>query len=307
MTQVPATPKLRRFLLRQATGGLGAEWALRRIRLTASERAAIRLRRLGRLPKPPKNPPFTFLIPLVGPKDVTDWDGVTQRLARTVESLKRQDYTNWTAYICCQERPSIPWSARVRYLPFREEVDGNDKWAKLRRLTQALLEQRDDAPDGYAMSFDADDLLADGQLSLMAKQRKRGGYLVTRGYVADIGAGRVALAEPQSLGNPGQKAFWKLCGSCTAFRYDLKNGPEQEIDFLAQTLSHEHRMFPYLADLSGRPLTPLEDPAVMYLLNHGDNFGARRGRTSFKSRFAQRFEVRDEEQLAEIRARFPAF
>lgn len=64
---------------------------------------------------------------------------------------------------------------------------------------------------------------------------------------------------------------------------------------------HEHRMFPYLARLAGRPLTALQAPRVLYLLNHGENFGARRGRVSFKTRFVQRFRVTDD---AEIRAAF---
>ncbi len=307
MAQAPATSKTRRRLLEWGAGTLGSNWLLTRRKLHPSEQAALRLRMLGRLPRKLKDPHFAILIPLVGPGDVGDWDAVTQRLTRTIESFKRQDYRRWTAFVCCQERPSLPWSSRLRYVPFRDKIEGNDKWAKLRTLAKGMSELRDDEPQGFVMSFDADDLLADGQLTAMATRKTPGGHLVSQGYVADIGADRIALARPQSLSEPGQKAFWKLCGSSAAFRYDLKHGMKTELAFLAAALSHEHRMFPHLAALSGRPLKPLEDPAVLYLLNHGENFGARRGRTEFKQRFASRFEIRDPAQLAAVKAAFPPF
>ncbi|MFQ6554267.1 hypothetical protein AAD018_018135 [Aestuariibius insulae] len=307
MAQAPATSKTRRRLLEWGAGTLGSNWLLTRRKLHPAEKAALKLRMLGRLPGKPKEPHFAILIPLVGPGDVGDWDAVTRRLTRTVESFKRQEYRRWTAFVCCQERPPLPWSSHLRYTPFRDAVEGNDKWAKLRTLAKAMTELRDDDPQGFAMSFDADDLLADGQLANMAQRKTSGGHLVTQGYVADIGEDRIALARPQSVSQPGQKAFWKLCGSSAAFRYDLRHGMKTELAFLAAALSHEHRMFPHLAALSGRPLRPLDDPAVLYLLNHGENFGARRGRTEFKQRFANRFEITDPDQLDEIRTKFPPF
>jgi hypothetical protein len=69
--------------------------------------------------------------------------------------------------------------------------------------------------------------------------------------------------------------------------------------------SHEHRMFPYLARLAGHSLAPLSRPSVLYVLNHGENFGVRRGRVGFKTRFVERFAVDDPETLAGIAADFP--
>jgi hypothetical protein len=44
---------------------------------------------------------------------------------------------------------------------------------------------------------------------------------------------------------------------------------------------------------------------VLYVLNHGENFGARRGRVSFKTRFVERFRIEDPDLLAAIADGFP--
>jgi hypothetical protein len=125
----------------------------------------------------------------------------------------------------------------------------------------------------------------------MAARRAPGGYLVTRGYVLDATAGLWAEARPRSLAAPGQKAFWKLCGSCAAFGFDLR-AVTDDAALIGAITAHEHRMFPYLARLAGRPLSPLARPSALYIVNHGDNFGARRGRTGFKTRFVRRFSLK---------------
>jgi hypothetical protein len=155
------------------------------------------------------------------------------------------------------------------------------------------------------MPFDADDLLAPHVVEEMVGRRARAGYLVTRGYVRDAGEGLWAEARPQSLLEPGQKAFWKLCGSCAAFAFDLAQGP-RDAALIGAITAHEHRMFPYLSALAGRPLAPLAPGAVLYLLNHGENFGARRGRVAFKTRFVRRFRLTDPARIAEAERSFPA-
>ncbi len=139
------------------------------------------------------------------------------------------------------------------------------------------------------MSFDADDILRQGAVAEMLGRQAPGGYLVETGYVLDHATGQMALAGPRDLSTPMRKPFWKLCGSCVALRHD-PDLPES-VAFLRAMTSHEHRMFPYLAALAGRRLEPFEDPKVLYVLNHGENFGARRGRTSFKTRFVERFAL----------------
>ncbi|SLN66844.1 hypothetical protein [Roseisalinus antarcticus] len=296
MSQRRATPKLRRAtnLLRAALGlPLPAG-------LSASERAALALRRT-RPAAPPQDPTVVFLIPLVGRQHVTDHAAVTARLLGTLASFRAQTDPQWRAIVCSQEDPGLPEDHRITFLPFTSPVDGNDKWDKLAHLATHLPEFGGDA--GYAMPFDADDLLHPGAVAEMRRGGAPGGYLVRTGYVRDVGTGDIALAGPRSLAQPLRKPFWKLCGSCAAFAFDTTRD-RMDAEFIAAATRHEHRMFPYLAALAGRRLTVLSRPSVLYELNHGENFGARRGRVSFKTRFVQRYKVADPAAVAGIESEF---
>ena len=152
------------------------------------------------------------------------------------------------------------------------------------------------------MSFDADDLLRQGTVQEMLSRQAKGGYLVQSGYVMDVSTGDIGLADNRSLSAPMRKPFWKMCGSCAALYHD-PTLPESTA-FLAEMTQHEHRMFPYLAALAGQPLQPLFRPSVLYMLNHGENFGARRGRVGYKTRFVQRYRIDDPDMLARIKADF---
>jgi hypothetical protein len=300
MAQAPATPKVRRAALHLAAALSPA--LAGRLAPAPSERAALaaRARPLAR----PAQPEVVFLIPLVGRHHVGDWQAVSGRLARTLDSFRRQTDPAWRALICGQDRPEgLPEDDRIRFLPFDEPVPGNDKWRKLAALARALPDQG--VAQGWAMPFDADDLLAPDVVAEMRRRRVAAGYLVTRGLVRDAGAGLWARARPRSLAAPGQKAFWKLCGSCAAFGFDLSKGAE-DAALIGAITAHEHRMFPHLARLAGRPLAALSGDAALYIVNHGENFGARRGRVGFKTRFVRRFALTDPAGIAAAEAAFPA-
>ncbi|NVO27337.1 hypothetical protein HJ526_07910 [Donghicola sp. C2-DW-16] len=301
MAQVPATPKMRRFSLLTAARLFGPELLLRNSDLQASERAALALR-AAKPAKAPENPVSVFLIPLVGPHHVGDWAAVCARLNATLRSFIAQTDTNWRVLICGQASPDLPDDPRITFVPFTTPVEGNDKWLKLCQLADTIPTLG--IAQGYAMSFDADDLAHPTLVQEMHDRRSAGGYLMTQGYVYDVGNNRIALAQPASPAQPLCKPFWKLCGSCAALAFDLTDQPEAEIARIAESTQHEHRMFPYLAQLAGRPLTPLSGPEALYLLNHGENFGARRGRVSFKQRFAERFQITDAATLTQIRQDF---
>ena len=229
-----------------------------------------------------------------------DWDAVSARLRTTLEQFIAQDSADWRAAICCQARPDLPDDPRITFIRFTDPTPGNDKWRKLRVLGDALPDLV--AEPGYVMSFDADDLLRQGTVREMLTRQEPGGYLVQSGYVMDVSTGDVGLADQRSLSAPMRKPFWKLCGSCAAVYHD-PSVPESTV-FLAEMTQHEHRMFPYLATLAGQPLTPLSRPSVLYMLNHGENFGARRGRVGYKTRFVQRYRIDDRATLDAIRRDF---
>ena len=296
MAQVPAVPKLtraRHLLSAQVFGRLQPSASM-----VASEKAALVLRGSGLQHQAAQQ--VTFLIPLVGPHHVTDWKAVTQRLQATLQSLIRQNNPNWFVVICCQDAPVLPDDSRITVLPFNDSAPGNDKWLKLRVLAEGLPSIADQP--GYVMSFDADDILRQGTVDEMLARQQAGGYLVQSGLVMDASTGDIALSDTRSLRKPMRKPFWKLCGSCAALYHDPSEPASTR--FLADMTQHEHRMFPYLAHLAGLPLAPLSRPSVLYMLNHGENFGARRGRVGYKTRFVQTYKITNETTLSEIQRDF---
>ncbi len=302
MAQAPAAPKLKRAALSAAVRLFGPRLSRHGESLLPSERAALDLA-VAQAGRPrPRAEIVTFLIPLVSPAHVGDWDAVTARLARTLQSLIDQSDAHWRAVICCQEEPPLPQDPRISHLAFDDPSPGNDKWRKLAALCDHLP-MLDPVP-GYVMSFDADDLLRQGTVCEMLTRQAPGGYLVQSGFVRDAATGTIALADAPGPSAPLRKAFWKLCGSCTALFHD----PDlpQSKTFLRAMTQHEHRMFPYLSALARQKLTPLSRPSVLYELNHGENFGARRGRVGFKTRFVERFRITDPQTLREIDSDFPA-
>jgi hypothetical protein len=298
--QAPATSKWHRAALTLAAK-LGRNDLIDRLTPVASEAAALALRDTIADRVPPMRKQVIFLIPFTGPKQVGDYAATCIRLNATLQCLQAQDDPHWQVVICSQERPPLPDDPRIHHLPFEDEVQGNDKWRKLARL-YSKLNLLGGGPS-YVMSFDADDLLRQGTVKEMLTRQAPGGYLVQSGYVMDDATGQIALADAPTLKEPLRKPFWKLCGSCAALAHD----PDlpQSAHFLESMTQHEHRMFPYLAALAGRRLSPLSKPAVLYVLNHGENFGARRGRVSFKTKFVERFKIEDPETLSEIAMGYP--
>ena len=283
MAQAQATPKSRRLALHVAAALAGPR-AARALPLQPSEASALDLRPVRQTRRPARA--VVFLIPLVAPDQVGDWTAVTERLAATLHSLVAQSDPRWQVVICCQVRPPLPDDPRITHLAFDDTTPGNDKWRKLGALTAALAATDDPV---FAMSFDADDLLHRDAVATMLARPDADGHLVEQGLVMDHATGKLAVARAQSLFAPLQKAFWKLCGSCAAIRVDPQV-PESTA-FLSAMVAHEHRMFPYLAALAGLRLQPFARPMVLYVLNHGENFGARRGRVRFKTRFVNRFAM----------------
>ncbi|MEM6741309.1 MAG: hypothetical protein AAF646_14450 [Pseudomonadota bacterium] len=298
MAQAPATPKAKRALMLIAAL-FSTQWA-RGLQPAPSEAAALDARHRA-LP-PVTDPVVVFLIPLVGRHHVDDWSAVSDRLNHTLKSFRRQTSPRWRALICGQDRPNgLLETSQIQFLPFTEMVEGNDKWRKLEHLCNALPTLG--IPSGYAMPFDADDLIAPHVVDEMMMRRDHCGYLVERGFVHDASTGGWARAMPRGLRHPKQKAFWKLCGSCAAFAFDFRRD-QQDATLLARITAHEHRMFPYLATLSRRALTPLRAGAALYIINHGENFGVRRGRVGFKTRFVEHFALQDADEIARLNVTF---
>ena len=164
-------------------------------------------------------------------------------------------------------------------------------------LSQAL---QGAAKAGLYMPFDADDLIAPDGVANLRKQHPGGrftGALITHGVILNASTWEIAPTRPKTLLDIGQKPFWKFCGSCAAFPFDVRDHGA-DIEMFWGLSEHEHRLYPHLAQLAGMELVAGAVPGVTYVIAHGDNFETRRGRGSFKQRFVHRYAVRPSEQSA---------
>jgi len=295
MQQAPATPKIKRWR-NLGLARLGILKADQNASLQPSERLALMVRGEKRARQSTASQ-VVFLLPLVRRKQVSDWSLVEDNLLKTLMSFVNQSDPNWIAIICGQDRPSLPNDERIHFLPFDQPITGNDKWAKLAKLVEYFPKLA--RPSGYVMTFDADDLAHRDLVKQYLSIQHPNGYLIEQGIVHDIAAGLYGQAGRPNLLNPLRKPFWKLCGSCAAFRYD-PNEPKLLRRLITEITQHEHRMFPYLAKLAGRTLCSLQNTMIMYEFNHGQNFGLRRNRGSFKSRFIKRYRINNPSRLEHL-------
>ena len=295
MQQAPSTPKLRRLrnLILARFSGLRIK---KDPEFQLSEQLALALRSQKRSHQSLASE-VVFLLPLVRREQVKDWSVVETCLQQTLTSFLKQSDPNWIAVICGQDHPELPKDNRIHFLNFDDPINGNDKWAKLAKLVKHLPKVAHHA--GYVMTFDADDLAHCNLVKTYLSLQHPNGYIIDHGIVHDIAAGLYGQAGSPNLLHPLRKPFWKLCGSCAAFRYD-SNESQIFRRFLQETAQHEHRMFPYLAKLTGRPLLPLQYNLIIYEMNHGENFGPRRGRGDFKLRFVKRYLIKKQELLTDI-------
>ena len=253
MQQAPATPKIKRWR-NLGLARLGILKADQNASLQPSERLALMVRGEKRARQSTASQ-VVFLLPLVRREQVSDWSLVEDNLLKTLMSFVNQSDPNWIAIICGQDRPSLPNDERIHFLPFDQPITGNDKWAKLAKLVEYFPKLA--RPSGYVMTFDADDLAHRDLVKQYLSIQHPNGYLIEQGIVHDIAAGLYGQAGRPNLLNPLRKPFWKLCGSCAAFRYD-PNEPKLLRRLITEITQHEHRMFPYLAKLAGRSLCSLQ-------------------------------------------------
>lgn len=282
----------------------GPEAVARLFTLSGPEAAACAAARPRALPA---DPALVFAIPIVGRHQVRDWQVVETALGRTLAAiLSQQGDAQIRVMVCGQDRPAtLRDDPRLTFLPFTAPVQGHDKVEKLRALARALPGLG--LTSGLYLPFDGDDIPA-RDLALRAHAAPPGssGLLVEAGLIRNVATGEIGRTAPRSLAAPGQKPFWKFCGSCAGFGFSLEAGDTRDLAFLEGLTAHEHRLYPYLARLAGLQLATLRGaPAVLYEINHGENFESRRGRGGFKQRFVSRFRIEEPQALEACARLFP--
>ena len=286
--------KLRRTWIALLARVLPPAWTATLARSPA-EQAAIALRRAAKT-APDAPPTTTFAIPLVGAHQVGDWQVIEETLTRCLQALIAQTDGRWRAVICSQTRPAAcDLDPRISHLAFSQTVDGHDKVPKLQALARQCCET--DRISGFFMPLDGDDLLHSGFVRALHEDPATG-LLVSHGLIANAATGEVARTTPRHSGALGQKPFWKFCGSCMALPIG-RSWPEEQA-FVSALALHEHRLYPYLADLAGIKLIHSDTPLALYMINHGENFETRRGRGGFKQRFTHKFALGADEKRAAL-------
>jgi hypothetical protein len=237
-----------------------------------------------------------FAIPLISRRRANDWAQVGANLAVTLASLARQTDPRWRAVICGQDRPdTLPDDPRVTFLPCDISDRFNDQLEKGEALTRDLARRETGA--GYYFKLDADDILHPGLVAHILADDNGQGYLIDKGYILDrqhlAATGELRMAE---LVPPRRShAFFEQCGSCAAFWYDFSRGADF-VSLLDKRGSHVE-LERNLRDFGFR-IERVPFPAGIYVMNHGENMRARRGKLSKKMHFFDLAPVADPQRVA---------
>lgn len=249
-------------------------------------------------PAPRPEPLILWLIPMVGRANSSDWGRACALLAETLASIEAAPYRNWRVMLCSQDRPDGfvdgPRHSFVQAPPQDMSKGLSDQNIKARLLAEhAARTCRDFA---YVSHLDADDLVHPDLPGWIAADNNGSGYIVDKGYMLDAQSGRIARMGTE----PPQSPFWKHCGSCGYFAVDF--GRQKFPAFHLRLIGKGHKNYEPRSKRLGRPLAPVPFPAMVYLVNHGENVQSRRGHD--KMVYLARCEVTDPEEAARIYAEF---
>ena len=224
---------------------------------------------------------FAFFVPLKPRRTCSDWVGAQANLRRTVASaLAAATGQPASVLVVCHDEPDLEGldspALHVLRAPFPEPVGlpeaAGDK-ARKRRFAAAVLRRAMVEDELYAMFLDADDLVHRDLVRYVLDGGKAS-YLIDEGYVADL-AHRVL--RHRTLG------FSRSCGSSFVCRFTREELPARWDDLDApfsqfgappDKPGHEH--YDQVAAGLARPPILVPFPAVVYVVNHGDNLWSSR-------------------------------
>lgn len=242
-------------------------------------------------------PLIIWMVPLIGPGVSRDWEKACAIFGQTLASIMAAPYPNWALVLCCQQRPpDLPDDPRIHFLqvpdlPLAKGV--SDHSEKVRRMTDYVA--RSFTGPAYVSHLDADDLMHPDLPGWIAADDNGRGYIVTQGYMADWQSGRLA-----PLGQGEGQPFWMQCGSCGYFAVDL--GRQRWPGLYLRLIGKGHKSYLDRCARLGRPLDPVPFPAMIYMVNHGDNVQIRKGNDKLVN--LRRRGIDDPEREARVLAEF---
>ncbi|MDP3339623.1 glycosyltransferase family A protein [Frigidibacter sp.] len=249
-------------------------------------------------PAPQTDPLILWLIPMVGRANAGDWERACAVLAETLASIEAVRYANWKVLLCSQDRPEGfvdgPRHQFVQAPPQDMSKGISDQNIKARLLAEHAA--RTCKGFTYVSHLDADDLIHPDLPGWIAADNNGSGYLVEKGYMLDASSGRLARMGTGT----GEMAFWTHCGSSGYFAVDF--GRQKFPAFHLRLIGKGHKNYIGRSARLGRPLSLIPFPAMMYLVNHGENMQSRRGHD--KLLYLAQNEVTDPAEAAAIYAEF---
>ncbi|MEI4486585.1 hypothetical protein V8J36_10315 [Frigidibacter sp. MR17.14] len=222
---------------------------------------------------PGARPKIVWLVPFVSRANSRDWERACAVLAETLASVKAVEYDNWALVLCSQDRPACfpDGDPRFHFLPAPQlnlAKGISDHRHKIKMMTDYAAQTFREFV--YLSHLDADDLLHPDLPGFIARDGNGCGYIVEKGFMADARSGDLA-----PMGEPGDKPFWKDCGSCAYLAVDFAK--ERLAPLHLRLIGKGHKTYVERAAALGRPLDPVPFPAMIYVVNHGENIQDRKG------------------------------
>jgi len=221
--------------------------------------------------------PFMFAIPF-GARCVTlDWDRACASLVCTLRSVLNQSDSDFYVGVCCHDIPVLPADIRDRVNiveadfppPTERSKYGDDKRRKKEKLARILAE----LGGGYYFGLDCDDLVCCDLVAYAREEGDANGYLIEAGYAFDEKANNLAPI-PGVPGTWQGRPLHQVCGSCAILNLSPSELPGGELFGRNEGLFlqlKQHGRYGVDAVAIGRPLKPISFPAVVYVLNTGNN------------------------------------
>ncbi|MEI4469844.1 hypothetical protein [Frigidibacter sp. MR17.24] len=241
---------------------------------------------------PGTRPRIVWLVPFVSRANSRDWERACAVLAETLASVAAVRYDNWSLVLCSQDRPDcLPeGDPRFHFLPAPQlnlAKGISDHRHKVKMMTDYAA--RTFREFVYVSHLDADDLLHPDLPGFIARDGNGRGYIVEKGFMADARSGDLA-----PMGEPGDKPFWKDCGSCAYLAVDF--AAERLATLQLRLIGKGHKTYVERAAALGRPLDPVPFPAMVYVVNHGENIQDRKGNS--KLMYLDRRRIGDPAKIA---------